>query len=891
MSTADLKLKITADAKSAVSGINTLTTSLEGVTKTADKTEAALKDLDKKHTIDLNDQAVDKAKKDLAKLKTQLAREMDLGIDTRETNKRIRTVKSNINALDDKSLKIKAKIDVDDSGLKAGTGRFRSLKGIGSELTSSLTGATGALGGVAAAAGPAGIAIAAVGGAAIIGVKGIKALANQASDLEQAIGGADSVFKDTSQAMQDYARTADQTAGLSTKAYLEMSTVVGAQLKNLGFSISEAAGMASDLIERSADLSAAFGGSTAEAAEAVASALRGEMDPIERYGISLSEMMIKNKAMADGLWDGKGSIDAHAKALTVNALIMEQSADAAGQFARESDSLAGQQAKLNAEFENMTTNLGQNVLPLVTDFATVANYLTIQLGELTAEGGKLNSMWSSIPGPLKALGKVAAGVLNPITGLVIGVHEWAGEIDKIPPKLAPVTAAQQALSKENNDLAYSYGIAGKAAADAAGEIEGMVVGSEDYDKAIGKTLASLRQLVPGLESFTDEQVTGTGITQDQADAFDELKTSISGIQGSIQESVSSFTDLSDIFKTITKDGKKAFSADAFIAEQKKRNQAITDWQKNLTSLADKGLSQKVIDNLAGMGIEGGGALVDSLANKTSDAQLSKIGKNWTFGQSLGEQIGGQIAVAMVDAMDGKIDGLLNGKKIPVPELELPKSHGQKLKDQFDKMVSGIKKGLSKGVPVNADIKAAEKKLKALQAEAEKHPKNKKINADVAAAKAKLRELKAQAEKKVTKPIHADDSAARATGSSLNSYLSSSVTKDVFINWPKIPKALNDYLSNPIVTAGQTMVLVPQVPETTAATLAGLRTASLAAPQMVATTASQTSTRPGAAPRATVTQIAPRSTPVKIYLDGAEIADHLSLKAGRMASVPSVRRRA
>jgi len=33
-----------------------------------------------------------------------------------------------------------------------------------------------------------------------------------------------------------------------------------------------------------------------------------------------------------------------------------------------------------------------------------------------------------------------------------------------------------------------------------------------------------------------------------------------------------------------------------------------------------------------------------------------------------------------------------------------------------------------------------------------------------------------------------------------------------------------------------------------------------------------------------TQLAPRRTPVKIYLDGAEIADHLTLKTGRMAQV-------
>jgi hypothetical protein len=90
--------------------------------------------------------------------------------------------------------------------------------------------------------------------------------------------------------------------------------------------------------------------------------------------------------------------------------------------------------------------------------------------------------------------------------------------------------------------------------------------------------------------------------------------------------------------------------------------------------------------------------------------------------------------------------------------------------------------------------------------------------------------------------------------------------------------------------GQTSI-VPQL-FGDARTVAGVRAAArgLSATPQVAVTGSliPAQPRPG---QGSVTQLAPRQTPIRIYLDGAEIADHLTLKAGRLATTSSVRRRA
>lgn len=86
-------------------------------------------------------------------------------------------------------------------------------------------------------------------------------------------------------------------------------------------------------------------------------------------------------------------------------------------------------------------------------------------------------------------------------------------------------------------------------------------------------------------------------------------------------------------------------------------------------------------------------------------------------------------------------------------------------------------------------------------------------------------------------------------------------------------------------------IVPQLFGADSRTVAGLRAAALGATAMVATTMAPGGTQRGAGATTTVTQLRPKETPIKVYLDGAEIADHLTLKAGRMATATSVRRRA
>ena len=172
------------------------------------------------------------------------------------------------------------------------------------------------------------------------------ACVNAAADLQQSVGGVETVFGDSARQMLAWSDQAAQTVGLSKNEYNEFATLVGSQLQNFGMSVEDSAAKTNDLIGLAADLSSMFGGTTADAVDALSAALKGEMDPIEKYGISLNDATLKAQAASMGLGDLYAAGDRNAKMQATLAAITAQSGKAVGNFAREADTAQGQHCLL-----------------------------------------------------------------------------------------------------------------------------------------------------------------------------------------------------------------------------------------------------------------------------------------------------------------------------------------------------------------------------------------------------------------------------------------------------------------------------------------------------------------------------------------------------------------
>lgn len=185
-----------------------------------------------------------------------------------------------------------------------------------------------------------------------------------ASNLQQAVGGVNSVFKENADEVLEWGRNNAANFGLSQRAFAEMAGPLGAMLKNTGMDMGEVSGKTIDLTKRAADMAATFGGTATDALTAISAALRGETDPIERYGVSMSAAKVEAEAMAMTGKTVASTLTDQEKAAARLSLLFKQTADAEGQAAREADTHAGASARATAKMEDMQAQIGTKLLPI-----------------------------------------------------------------------------------------------------------------------------------------------------------------------------------------------------------------------------------------------------------------------------------------------------------------------------------------------------------------------------------------------------------------------------------------------------------------------------------------------------------------------------------------------
>lgn len=276
------------------------------------------------------------------------------------------------------------------------------------------------------------VAVASGAAAAAYGAFATDAM-KSASELEQSTGAVEAVFKDQADGVMKMAENAAKTVGLSSAEYANSSAIMASQLRNMGVSQDEVAGKTDELIRLSADLSSMYGGTTSEAIEAVSSLLRGERDPIEKYAVSIKQADINARLAAEGLTGLEGEAAKQAETQATLSLLFEQSGDAVGNFARESDTAAGSAQIASAEWENAKASLGEQFLPVAVQAAEWLGKISGIVGEhpqlFLAAGAAIGSFATAamgISGAIKAVEgfstafKVLNTVLNanPI-GLVV----------------------------------------------------------------------------------------------------------------------------------------------------------------------------------------------------------------------------------------------------------------------------------------------------------------------------------------------------------------------------------------------------------------------------------------------------------------------------------------
>lgn len=215
-----------------------------------------------------------------------------------------------------------------------------------------------------------------LGGALSIGVTAPMVAAgtaafNMAADFEDALGATQQIFKGASEATQEWANSLPTYFGIAKKEALEYSNMMGSMLVNIGnLTEKEASEQSAKLIELAGDLTAMYGGTTQDAVRALTGALKGNNTMLDNYGMAANDALVKAKALSLGLVEQGKEMSLAAKQAATLALIYEQSGAAQGQAAREAEGASGSMRAFRTEVINLTTEIGNNLLPIITPIIT-----------------------------------------------------------------------------------------------------------------------------------------------------------------------------------------------------------------------------------------------------------------------------------------------------------------------------------------------------------------------------------------------------------------------------------------------------------------------------------------------------------------------------------------
>ena len=185
-----------------------------------------------------------------------------------------------------------------------------------------------------------------------------------AKDLGESLNAVNVVFEGSSAKVTDWGKANANAFGLSNREFNQLVTPLGAMLTNYGFSTDEAADKSIALTKRAADMASVFNVDVGEALGAIQAGLRGEADPLEKFGVGLNAAAVQSKALAMTGKDVASSLTDQEKKSASLALIMEQTDKVAGDFANTSGDLANSQRIAAAKTEELQARLGEKLLPV-----------------------------------------------------------------------------------------------------------------------------------------------------------------------------------------------------------------------------------------------------------------------------------------------------------------------------------------------------------------------------------------------------------------------------------------------------------------------------------------------------------------------------------------------
>nr|DAK63042.1 MAG TPA: minor tail protein [Caudoviricetes sp.] len=307
------------------------------------------------------------------------------------------------------------------------------------------------------------------------------------SDLAEVQNVVDVTFPNMTAQVDEFAKSAAQSFGLSETMAKRYTGTFGAMAKAFGFTEKQAYEMGTTLTGLAGDVASFYNLSQDEAYTKIKSVFTGETESLKDLGVVMTQTALDSYAMANGFGKTTSKMTEAEKVALRYAFVQDQLLAAQGDFARTSGSWANQVRILQLQFDSLKASIGQGLINLFTPIIKTVNTL---IGKLATLANAFKSFTELITGQ-KSSG--SSTVASPVSDLA----NTAGDAED---GLENASGAADDLSKSTNNV-------GSAAKKAAKQLRSLM-GFDQINKLDKKTDTT---------TTNNKKGTGTGSLGDTVD--------------------------------------------------------------------------------------------------------------------------------------------------------------------------------------------------------------------------------------------------------------------------------------------------------------------------------------------------------------------------------------
>ena len=268
------------------------------------------------------------------------------------------------------------------------------------------------------------------------------------SDLSEVQNVVDTVFPSMNKNVDAFSKKAAKSFGLSETMSKKYVGNFGAMASAFGFTEKQAYDMSTTLTGLAGDIASFYNITQDEAYTKLKAIFSGETESLKELGIVMTQSALDAYALANGFGKTTSAMSEMEKVSLRYAFVQSQLTNAAGDFAKTSQSWANQVRILSLQFDSFKASIGQGLINVLTP---AIQWFNLFMEKAVAAGNAFKRFTEVLTGKKKEETSISSGLNNVSTSANNATEAVSGTVSKAKQLKRMLAGFDQITKVESNE--------------------------------------------------------------------------------------------------------------------------------------------------------------------------------------------------------------------------------------------------------------------------------------------------------------------------------------------------------------------------------------------------------------------------------------------------------